>query len=78
MSKIEDSVRIKMPPETTQTCYIKKATKSYFIHYSCVVMVVFNTALCSSAFSTVSSGKLAFRLSVLSVFFILKCFKSIH
>ena len=52
---------------------IKGATKSYSTHYSCVVIVLFNTALCRSVFSTVSFGKLLFRLSVLSVFF---CFES--
>ena len=41
----------------------KGAAKSYF--------VLFNTALCVSAFSTVSFGKLVFRLSVLSEFFVL-------
>ena len=43
------------------------ATKSYFTHYSCVVIVSFDTALCKSAFSTVSFGKLVFRLSLLSL-----------
>ena len=42
---------------------IKGATKSYFTHYSCVVIVFFNTA----AFSTVSFRKLVFCLSVLSL-----------
>ena len=32
----------------------KEATKSYFMHYSCVVIVLLNTALCRSAFPTVS------------------------
>ena len=47
----------------------KGATKSYFMHYPCVVIVLFNTDLCRSAFSTISFGKLVFRLSF--VFFIL-------
>ena len=50
---------------------IKGATKSYFMHYSFVVIALFNTALCRSAFSIVSFGKLAFRLSVLPVIFVL-------
>ena len=36
------------------------ATKSYFTRYSCVVIVLFNTALCRSALSTVSFRKLVF------------------
>ena len=47
----------------------KGAMKSYFMHYSCVVIIVFNTGLCRPAFSTISFGKLVFHLSVLSVFF---------
>ena len=43
----------------------KGPTKSYFTHYSCVVIVFFNTALHGSAFSTVSFRKLIFRLFVL-------------
>ena len=50
----------------------KGATKSYFTHYSCLVIILFNTGLCKSVFSTISIGKLVFRLSVLStVFFVL-------
>ena len=45
----------------------KGATKFYFTHYSCVVIVLFNTALCCSAFSTVSFRRLIFRLSALSL-----------
>ena len=45
----------------------KVVTKSYFTHYSCVVIVFFNTALCRSSFSTVSFRKLVFRLFVLSL-----------
>ena len=29
---------------------LQGATKSYFTHYSCVIIVLFNTALCRSAF----------------------------
>ena len=39
---------------------VKGATKSYFTLYSCMVIVLFNTALCRSAFSTVSFRKLVF------------------
>ena len=39
---------------------IKGATKSYFTNYSFVVIVLFNTALCRSAFSTVFFIKLVF------------------
>ena len=35
-------------------CTFKGATKSYFTHCSCVVIVLFNTALCRSAFFTES------------------------
>ena len=45
----------------------KRATKLYFTHYSCMVIALFNTALCMSAFSTLSFRKLVFRLSVLSL-----------
>ena len=48
----------------------KETTKSYFTHYSCVVIILFNTGLCRSTFSTISFGKLFFHLSVLaSIFF---------
>ena len=36
------------------------ATKSYFLQYSCVAIVLFNKGLCKSAFSTVSFRKLVF------------------
>ena len=45
---------------------IKEATKSYFMHYSCLIIVLFNTALSRSAFYTVSFRKLVFCLSELS------------
>ena len=52
---------------------VKGATKSYFTLYSCVVIVLFNMALCRPAFSivsfAVSFGKQFFCLSVFSVFF---------
>ena len=41
--------------------------KSYIVHYSCVVIVLLNTVLCRSAFSTVSFRKVVCRLSVLSL-----------
>ena len=37
---------------------IKEATKLYFTHYSCVVIILFNTSLNESVFSTYSFGKL--------------------
>ena len=46
--------------------FFKGATKSY-TQYSCVAIVLFNTALCRSAFSTVSFRKLVFRLAVISL-----------
>ena len=33
--------------------FVKGATKLYFTHYSCVIVVLLNTASCRSAFSTV-------------------------
>ena len=39
--------------------------KSYFTHYSCVVIILFNTTLCRYAFSTDSFTRLVFRLPVL-------------
>ena len=51
----------------TRHLFLKGATKSYFTHYSFVVIVFFNMALCRSAFFTVSFRKLVFRLSVLSL-----------
>ena len=45
----------------------KGATKSYFTHYSFVVIISFNIALCSSAFSPVPFRKLVFRLFVLAL-----------
>ena len=49
----------------------KGATKLYFTHYSCVVIILFYTGLCRSPFSTISFRKLVFRLSMLYVFFVL-------
>ena len=46
---------------------IKGATKSWFTHYSFVVIVLFNTVLCRCTYSTVSFRKLVFRLSVHSL-----------
>ena len=50
--------------------FVKGATKLYFTHYSCVIIILFNTDLCRSTFSVISFRKLVFRLSVLSVFFV--------
>ena len=49
---------------------LQGATKLYFKRCSCIVIVFFNTTLCRPAFSTVSFGKLIFRRSVLSAFFV--------
>ena len=46
---------------------VKGATKSYFTHYSCVIIVLFNAGLCRFVLSTNSSEKLGFRLSVFFV-----------
>ena len=43
------------------------ATKSYFMHYSCVVIVLFKAVLYRSAFSTISLRKLVFCFFVLSL-----------
>ena len=48
--------------------HVKGATKSYYTQYSCVVIVLFNTALCRSVFSTVSFRKLVFFLSFCAFF----------
>ena len=45
----------------------KGATMSYFTYLSCVVIVLFNMALCRSAFSKVSFRKLPFHFSVPSL-----------
>ena len=48
-----------------EPCYFKGATKSYFTHYFCVVITLFNAGLCRSAFGTISVGK---------IFFVFLCF----
>ena len=48
---------------------LKGATKSYFMHYSCVVIILLNTGLWRSAFSIIYFGKLVFCLSVVSAVF---------
>ena len=53
----------------------KGATKLYFKHYSCVVIILFNTGLYNSAFFTYSFGKLVFWISALFVFFVCKLYK---
>ena len=40
--------------------FVKGATKLYFLHYSCVVIILFNTGLQKSVFSIYSFGKLVF------------------
>ena len=50
--------------ETTDNS-VKGATKSYFMHYSCVVIILFNTGLYKSTFFTCYFGKLVFRLPVI-------------
>ena len=47
---------------------VKGATKLYFMHYSCVVIILFSTGLCKSAFSTYSFGKTRFSLFCFLVF----------
>ena len=56
------------------TANIKRATKLYFMHYSCVVIILFNMDLFKSAFSTYSFKNLAFRLPVFFIF-CLFCFE---
>ena len=43
-----------------QIIWQKGATKLYFTHYSCVVIVLFNTGLYKSVFSTYSFGRQVF------------------
>ena len=45
--------------------------KSFFTRYSFVVINLFNTGLCRSTVSIISFGKLVFRYSTFSVFFVL-------
>ena len=47
---------------------VKGATKLHFTHYSCEVILLFNTGLFWSAFSTYFFGKLVFRLPMFDVF----------
>ena len=58
-----------------QYLFVKGATKSYFTHYTLVVIILFNTGLYESAISTYSFAKLLFLcfiwFSVYSVFWIL-------
>ena len=50
---------------------LQEATRLYFKHYSCVVIILFNTGLYKSAYSTYSFGKLTFSLSLsLSALFV--------
>ena len=47
---------------------VKGATKLYFMHYSCVVIILFSASLCKSAFSTDSIGKTRFSFFCFLVF----------
>ena len=47
---------------------LKEATKFYFMHYLCVVIILFNTDLYKPAFPTYPFENLVFRLSVFSIF----------
>ena len=51
---------------------IKRATKLYFMLYSCMVIILFNMDLYKSVFSIYSFKKQAFQASCLSVFRVLK------
>ena len=57
--------------------YLKGAPKFYFTHYSCLIIILFNTGLWKSVFSTYSVARLVFCLSMFSVFWVLyvQCFK---
>ena len=48
--------------------FVKEATKLYFTYYSCVVVILFNTSLYKSVFSTYSFEKLVFCLSTAFAF----------
>ena len=58
---------------TTLNGFIKGAMKLYSSHFSCLVIVLFNTGLWKSLFSTDSFGKLVFYLSELFFVFCLFC-----
>ena len=61
---------ISLPQCVIQIKEIKGATQCYFTHYSCVVIILFDTGLGRSAFFTICFRKLVFHLPVLSVFFV--------
>ena len=46
------AMKLNNPKTSSKTywCILKGAAKLYFMHYSCVVIVLFNAALCRSAF----------------------------
>ena len=52
---------------------VKGATKFYFMHYSCMVIILLITDLYKSTFSTYSFKKLVFCFSVFCIFFLLCC-----
>ena len=49
----------------------KEATKSYFMYFSCVVIILFDTGLYRSAFTIITFEKLVFHFSMLSGIFVL-------
>ena len=59
---------LELPEKWPGDTFFKGARKSFFMHYSCVVIILFNTGLHKSVFSTYSFGKLVFCLSALFVF----------
>ena len=52
---------------------VKGARKFYFMHYSCMVIILLITDLYKSTFSTYSFKKLVFCFSVFCIFFLLCC-----
>ena len=61
MKDVRNLFRLK---KETNNNAIKGATKFYFTHHLCGVIILFNTDLNKSAFSTYSFGKLVFCLFV--------------
>ena len=55
-----------------KNCF-KGATKLYFTHYSCVVIILFHMSLYKSAFSTDSFGKLVFCIFALFALCGIRC-----
>ena len=66
MSEFTERLSGTVPPNGDKEVNVKGATKSYFMHYSCVVIYFFKTTgLSKSAFSTFISG---------NQFFVCLCF----